>query len=167
MTGYIPNEGISLRVKFIDLGIDIVLEPESPGLPPPPAPPIPAVYYQIADYIKDFEHRNERVLCWILYDIEHLIKHAHPEVIDKNNAEFLLAEAIHNARRFMVAPPPTPEECYELERWVDFLPDAYDACVKRYDLWNAQRAADHERRSAAAKKGVETRRRNREAAKAS
>jgi hypothetical protein len=35
-----------------------------------------------------------------------------------------------------------------------------------HDLWDAQRAADHERRVEAAKKGVETRRRNRAAKQA-
>lgn len=157
MTGYTPYEAIAARVTFIDLGIDVIPEPETQGLPPPPPPPIPAVYYAIAQRIRDFEHQNERVLCWLLWDIERSMKDERMwHWIDKSDPDILLGYAVHYCRRRI--PALTAEEHYELERWIDFLPDEYAAAEARSDAWEAA----CQKRLASAKKGAETRRRNRE-----
>ena len=155
MTGYIPNEAFAVRLDFLDLGVDLLPEPPKP--PPLPAPAPPAVYYAMARRITEFEHQNERVLCWLLWEVERALRDDRAwHWIDKSDPDALIGYAVHYCRRGM--PALTAEEHYELERWIDFLPDEYAAAEADSDAWQAEQ----QKRRASAKKGAETRRRNRE-----
>lgn len=156
MTGFIPNEAIRARAILLSLGVEPLPQPAAPPQPPPP--PIPAIWRALAERVIEFEHGNERVLCWLLWRIEGAIRDAGIWYwIDKSDPDILIGYAVHSCRRYMSGL--TAEEHYELERWIDFVPDAYAAAEAHSDAWNAQRA----KWKAAAEKGAETRRRNREA----
>lgn len=159
MTGFTPYEAITTRVTFAHLGVEFLPEPPKPEPPPPPEPP--AVFYAVAQRINEFEYANERVLCWLLWQVERNVKDDRVLFwIDKSNADMLLGYAVHSCRRIM--PALTAEEHYELERWIDFLPDEYAAAEAHSDEWEAA----YQKRRASAQKGAETRRRNREAREA-
>lgn len=117
-------------------------------------PVSPDVLEAVAKRLLEFQPDEPTITHLMVSRILSTIRHACPEWVNKADADALIAEAAYSLRHDMLTP--TASQYYELERYADFLPEAYAARVAWHtvgrDKWWRQRAA---------KRGAETRRRNR------
>lgn len=81
------------------------------------------VFYDLADRVQAFGVQDYFLLDSILNHFVWAVNNPHRLIADKENADELLALAVHHMRRDRF--DMTAEQYYELERWIDFLGAAY------------------------------------------
>lgn len=89
-------------------------------------PSAPATLRAIERRIEEFEPENDAVLQIVRSHLRSLCDtHTSPVYIDKQDADALIADAVHCTLTLSLHL--TAADQAELVRWIDFLPDAYEA----------------------------------------
>lgn len=89
------------------------------------------VIQAICDRVDGFGIQEMDVWRKIFDQLLWLLRHADPGLVNRHDADALLADGIWCLRN-IYGDDLTAEQHYELERWIDYLPDAYAArCAYR------------------------------------
>ena len=159
---YMPHDAYGVRAAYVALGVPLMDVPEAVAQLLQVVPPVPlraSIHYRLAARIREFEHEDEYMLMRMLYELHFILRpYTSPKFIDVRDPDALLAEAVHRYGRVSRQGADMARNI-ELARWIDFLPDAYEAREQNHAAWLAKCAV----RRNAALKGAATRRMRREA----
>lgn len=88
------------------------------------------VIQAICDRVDGFGIQDMKLWRRIFDHVYFIMRRGFPEFVDKRNADMMLADGVWCVRNLHDSENLTAEQHYELERWIDYLPDAYAAICK-------------------------------------